>query len=260
MGGKKQKSMHKIQRLGEINYNRYGSKMTIIEYIDYANIIVEFENGYKTHSTYRAFKRGEIKNPYDKTVFGVGFIGEGKYPCIINNKILAPSYATWREMLKRCYYIKHHKTQPTYNDCIVCDEWHNYQNFAKWYDENYYEIEGQSMCLDKDILYKGNKIYSPETCVFVPKDINSLFTKRQNDRGTYPIGVNYHIYRRKFQVSCNYKGKSIYLGLYDDITTAFNVYKNYKEKIIKSLADEYKNKIPKKLYDALYNYKVEITD
>jgi len=260
MNKRKQNYIHKLQRIGEINYNKYGSKMTIIEYTNYANITVEFSNKYRVNTNYNAFKNGEIKSPYDKSAFGIGFIGEGKYSCTINGNTCTKNFIVWNQMLERCYYVKFQKIQPTYIGCTVCEEWHNFQNFAKWYDNNYYEIEGQKMALDKDILIKGNKVYSPDTCVFVPHDINALFTKRQNDRGEYPIGVSYHIHRNKFQVSCNYKGKSIYLGLHNDITIAFNVYKNYKEKIIKSIADEYKNKIPQRLFNALYNYKVDITD
>lgn len=80
-------------------------------------------------------------------------------------------------MLERCYSARYQERKPTYKGCSVCDEWLNYQNFAKWYDDNYYEIKGEIMCLDKDILVKGNKIYSPENCVFVPNYINVLFAR-----------------------------------------------------------------------------------
>ena len=81
----------------------------------------------------------------------------------------------------------------------VCKEWMSYENFKNWFDNNYYEIDGEIMCLDKDILFKNNTIYSPKTCVFTPKRINNLFTKRQNDRGDYYIGVTYHKKTGKFE-------------------------------------------------------------
>ena len=93
-------------------------------------------------------------------------------------------------MLTRCYSDKYKKKKPTYEDCKVYEELLNFQNFAKWDSENYYEIEGETMCLDKDILVKHNKIYSPETCVYVPNTINVLFTKSDKIRGNTPIGVN----------------------------------------------------------------------
>ena len=169
-------------------------------------------------------------------------------------------------MLQRCHDEKYHKKQPTYIDCEVSEEWLNYQNFAEWYYNNYYEIEGEKMCLDKDILHKGNKIYSSDNCVFVPNNINVLFTKSDKARGKYPIGVTYHKQARKFMAQCNVydfeenKIKRKNLGLYDSSQQAFESYKQFKEKNIKEVANYYKDKIPSKLYDSLYNYEVDIND
>lgn len=122
------------------------------------------------------------------------------------------------------------------------------------------------MCLDKDILYKGNKVYSPKNCVFVPEKINILFIKSNKSRGGYPIGVSYHKQNRKFVAKCSIydfkenKQKLIYLGCYDTPEKAFKAYKQFKEKHIKKVADYYKDKIPNKLYQAMYDYEVEITD
>ena len=169
-------------------------------------------------------------------------------------------------MLKRCYDEEYHKKEPTYIDCEVCEEWLNYQNFAKWFYKNYYEISNEKMCLDKDILIKGNKIYSPQTCIFVPNRINNLFVKSNNTRGEYPIGISYH--KRKSGNDClrvditltNGKRKLLGLFSFNEIEKAFIYYKTEKEKIIKQVADEYKDLIPIELYDAMYKYEVEITD
>lgn len=164
-------------------------------------------------------------------------------------------------MIRRCYDNKYKLKHPTYKDCTVCDEWYNYQNFAKWYDENYYLIDNEEMNLDKDILYKGNKIYSPRTCVFVPQNINKLFTKTDKLRGEYPIGISYNKKDSIYVVHCNDgNGNLIYLGCSPNNNKLFKIYKEFKEKIIKQVADKYKNKIPQKLYDAMYKYKVEVID
>ena len=169
-------------------------------------------------------------------------------------------------MLKRCYDSKLHEKYPTYIDCEVDKKWLDYQNFAKWYENNYYEIEGQKMTLDKDILCKGNKIYSPETCIFVPERINTLFIKCDSTRGEYPIGVNYRKRDKIFQANCRIydfkenKSKPKFLGYYETVEQAFEVYKQFKEKYIKEIADYYKEQIPKKLYDGMCKYQVEITD
>lgn len=169
------------------------------------------------------------------------------------------AYKLWRSMLSRCYDTYKRKYY-NYIDCTVCEEWHNFQNFAKWYENNYYKIEGIMMNLDKDILIKGNKVYNPETCMFVPQNVNVLFTKSNKIRGLYPIGVS--LYRgNKYKSTCSDgKGKSLNLGYFITIDDAFDRYKSYKEKLIKDIANGYKDKIPTKLYDAMMEYTVDIKD
>ena len=186
-------------------------------------------------------------------------MGEGKYISRLNgNK--TNCYNAWHDMLRRCYSEETHKKMKTYIGCSVCDEWHNYQNFAKWYDLNFYLIDKQTMCLDKDIIHKGNKIYSPENCVFAPNNINCMFTKTDAKRGEYPIGVRLSSKNRYSSVCCDGSKKGICVGYYGTPELAFNAYKLFKEHVIRSVADKYKNEIPFKLYDAMYNYIVEITD
>ena len=174
-------------------------------------------------------------------------------------------YTTWHNMMVRCYDKKFHEKRSTYKNCKVSDEWLNFQNFAKWFNDNYYEVEGEKMCLDKDILIKHNKVYSPETCVFVPQAINLLFVKCDRNRGKSVIGTHYDK-NGKYQVNCHLinpgtsKSKGEYLGIYETQEKAFEIYKYYKEKNIKEVADYFKEQIPQKLYDALYNYEVEIDD
>ena len=117
---------------------------------------------------------------------------------------------------------------------------------------------------NKDILCKGNKVYSRKTCIFVPQRINLLFTKRDNDRGDTPIGVT-PTSSGNYQVRCNNGyGKLIPLGVYSTKKEAFQVYKEYKEKVIKEVIDSYEGKIPEPYYsrlrEAMYNYEVEIDD
>ena len=257
----------KIDRTGEKGINTFGSEMIIIEYRNTMDIDVYFpEYDWIAKGTqYGNFKNGNIKCPYEKRYYEVGYIGEGEYKVCENGKITRV-YSTWNNMLKRCYDEKYHEKQPTYINCEVCDELHNFQNFGKWFDENYYEVEGEKMCLDKDILVKHNKIYSPETCIFVPERINTLFTKCDRSRGESVIGTNYHKRDKVYQAYCNLinpktgKSKRKYLGYYDTQEKAFQVYKYYKEKNIKQIADYYFGRIPDKLYNAMYNYEVEITD
>ena len=257
----------KIDRTGEERVNSFGSKMAIVGYRTRMDINVYFPeyNWTAKHVQYNDFKEGNIKCPYERRVYGVGYLGEGKYKTTENGK-KTKCYRTWYDMLRRCYDEKNLKRNPTYIDSEVCDKWLNFQEYGKWFEGNYYEIEGERMCLDKDILIKHNKIYSPDTCVFVPHNINVLFTKRDKMRGKYPIGVHYNKRDEKFQAYCRIydfkenKSKNKYLGLYDTVEQAFEVYKQFKEQNIKEVADHYKDQISEKLYQALYDYQVEITD
>lgn len=250
--------MEFTDRIGEKKYNTHGTLMKIIEYKNSKNVLIEFqdEHKYRTIVRYGDFKKGEIRNPYDKTILGIGYLGEGKYSKKINRK----PYEVWKKMIQRCYDPYELNRRHGYIDCFVCEEWHCFQNFAQWYEKNCYEIGNEKMCLDKDILYKGNKIYSPETCVFVPNKINVLFTKTDAKRGEYPIGVSF--LRGKLEVQCCDGNKNKYIGLFkiNQVREAWLCYKLNKELVIQSIADEYKDLIPKKLYEALYEYEVEIND
>ena len=257
-------NMNKINRIGETSINNFGNKMTIIEYYNNKNSTIQFDNGYISYNKkYIDFLRGKIKSPYDKSVYNIGYLGEGRFETTADNKPTI-QYLYWKYMLMRCYDGEMIKKEPTYIGCTVCDDWLNFQNFAEWFDQNYYEIENERMCLDKDILVKRNKIYSPQNCVFVPIRINNLFTKCDARRGDLPIGVRYDKARNKYASGCNTYlnkiNKYINLGRFNNPIKAFEVYKEFKENHIKQVAEEYKLYIPKSLYDALYNYKVEITD
>lgn len=253
------------ERLNEANINNQGCLMKIIEYENCRNIIVEFQDEYKArvHTDYRAFKNGGVKNPYHPTVYGVGVIGN-KYPRSINGKH-TKEYDVWVSMLARCYSKKKKEKQPTYRDVSCCSEWFLYDNFYEWLhkQKNYKKwSNNKHWHLDKDIIVKGNKIYSPKTCCLVPENVNALFIKRESCRGELPIGVTK--WQNKFYAHCDnpFAKKVDYLGAHDTQLEAFRVYKEYKEGIIKQVAQiEYdKNNIIKECYDAMMNYEVRITD
>lgn len=236
-----------LNREGETSINNDGLKMMIVFSQGSRNISVEFENGYiAKNRTYNDFKKGEIKNKLYPSIYNVGYEGVGiysskKYPII---------YTKWTDTLKRCYSISTQERQPTYKNCSVDERWHNFQNFAKWFEHNY--KEGYE--LDKDILIKGNKVYSPETCCFVPHEINSLFLKYDSTRGCCPIGVT--------KVGNKFKArlKRLDLGTFDTELEAFQAYKIAKELWIKEVADKWQPYIEPKVYYAMYAYEVEITD
>lgn len=219
---------------------------------------VEFDDAYRyvAKTEYKHCKSGGIKNPYHKTLYGVGFMGVGKYTSKENGKT-TKHYQTWCNMFTRCYNPQYFKKTKAYVGCEVCEEWHNFQNFAKWYEDNYYEVDGETMCLDKDILVKGNKVYSPEACVFVPERINTLFVNHTSSKGKHKIGVVKNNTSGLYVARCTTSdGKYYHLGSYLTEDEAFVKYKIAKEKLVKQIATLYKDSIPNKLYMALTKYEV----
>lgn len=251
------------EMVGMMNKNTMGTMMRIIEYNGWDNLIVEFldEHKFKIRTTYQSFINGCVRNPYDKSIYGVGYIGEGVYSCTNTPKI----YNTWNSMLARCYNPKNKNHINAYKDCKVDERFHNLQDFGLWFDENYYEVGNERMTLDKDILYKGNKIYSPDTCIFTPIRINNLFGNNSIRRGEYLKGVTFCKRAQKYMARCwiideNNNRKNIGLGYYETEIEAFNAYKTFKEQYIKIVAKEYYGKIPERLFNALIRYKIDIND
>lgn len=185
-------------------------------------------------------------------ICGVGYRGYTGVDC------KSESYIKWRDMMNRCYNKKFHERQPQYIGCTVCEEWHNYSNFKMWYEKNKYGTE--SLDLDKDILFKGNTIYSPETCCIVPHFINTLFLCGKKSRGNLPLGVHLDKDKGKYRAELSCFGKVIKLGTFNDSFTAFDRYKEYKEKFIKDIAERYRDKIPYKVYRAMMEWEIEIDD
>ena len=165
------------------------------------------------------------RNKRKRKVYGVGIYDMTN--CDKN------SLNSWRRMLFRCYNDTYNKS---YKGCEVCNEWKLLSNFSKWYNDNC--IEGWH--LDKDILGNG-KLYSPETCCFVPIEINSTITTGNKDGVTFANG--------KWQSACGKK----YIGRYESKSAAIRAYKEYKQKRVTQVADKYKSLLPIKVYNALIN-------
>lgn len=191
-----------------------------------------------------------------KLVHGVG-INDRTYPAKIGGKH-TKEYVLWKAMLGRCYSEKVHVKKPTYIGCTVSDNFKNYTYFFEWCQVQigFFEIGYQ---LDKDILSNGkDKIYSENTCVFLPNSINSLLLKSAAIRGNLPIGVSKK--GNNYRVRCNVNGSEKYLGTFSTPELAFNAYKTFKEAYIKELAEKYKDTIDSRAYQALLNHEVSIDD
>lgn len=164
----------------------------------------------------------------------------------------------WRRMLKRCYgNPERHKA---YKDCIVCEEWHKFSNFQKWFNAHKDEYR-EGYHLDKDILVPLNTTYSPNTCCFVPRRINNLIIGIRN-KGIYKTGVCCRNGTFGAQLCKSEPREHIWLGTYNTEEEAYKAYITAKEAYIKEVATDYYNRgeISERVYNALMNYKVKITD
>ena len=235
-------------------------KCFIIDYRSHREVTVLFhEPMFAVVCRMDHLRNGLVYNPYARLTEGVGYIGVGKYSPS-NDK---EAYTMWQGILMRSYSERYVSKKPTYKGVTVCDEWHSFQNFAEWcYTQKYFKAEdnnGRPYHLDKDILCKGNKVYQPNSCRIVPQFINSLVVTSKGSRGDHPIGVSYREGDSKYEAYYN-ADKRVHLGLFKTSEEAFQAYKTAKEAYIKEVAERWKGKIDDKVYQALLEWKIEITD
>ena len=257
-----------MKYLNEVNYKDCVGKVCksnlsgdfkILKYNDTANVEIQFTNtGFETVARLNNIRNGKVKDPYSPSVFGVGVTGT-KYPITVDD-VITKEYDLWHSMLTRCYSDSFKKKRPTYEGCKVSNNFKSYEYFYEWCHKQV-GFGNQGWHLDKDLLVKGNNVYSEDSCVFIPQEVNSLLTKRTASRGEHLIGVYWHKRNKAFvgMVSKN-KGKQEHLGYFATEIEAFNAYKVAKEAFIKELANKWKSQIDPRAYDALMSYEVDIDD
>ena len=246
----------KIQ-VGDIFDTKNYGKLVVLEYKGHLDVIVKFiDTGYETTTRANELRKGEVRDRSLPSVCGVGIIGNGiTRVCGVETR----DYQLWKSMLCRCYDEKYSNKYPTYKDCEVSDNFKYFPYFKDWCSkQTWFGKEGWQ--LDKDILVKGNKVYSEDTCCFVPKDLNSLLTHRKKDKGLYPVGVSYKPRINRYIAQIRKFKENIHLGCFATPEEAFCAYKEAKEAYIKEVAELYKDRIDPRVYEALMKYVVEITD
>ena len=245
--------------VGQVCKSKSSGYFKVLKYNDSGNVEIQFlSTGFKMFARLGDIKNGEVKDKYLPSVYGVGIVG-AKYPTKIDG-VLAKEYALWAHMLQRCYCEKYHFKKPTYLECEVSENFKNYSFFYEWC-QNQIGFDNKDWQLDKDLLIKGNKVYSENTCIFIPRELNQTLTKANLIRGEYPIGVCFDKVKNKFVVYVGLNSpKRKYLGAFDTELDAFNTYKIAKENHIKDLANKWKGKIDPRAYEALVKYEVNIDD
>ena len=218
--------------VGKICKSKSSGDFKIVKYNNNTNVQIQFLNtGYETVARLDHIKSGCIKDPYVQSVYGVGIIG-AKY-LVSDGGIDTKDYALWKRMLTRCYSDAYRKKRPTYEGCKVSDNFKNYEYFYEWCHKQI-GFGNQGWHLDKDLLIKGNKVYSEDSCVFIPSEINTLLIKCTASRGKHPVGVYWSKTHKAFvaQVNKN-KGKQERLGFFKTEIEAFKAYKQAKEAFVK---------------------------
>ena len=248
---------HKLLYEGE-SFDTFYGVLTITKYDNAKNITVKFNTtGYETVTRLDHILSGQVKDKLLPSVVGVGITGD---EVVSRDGKLTQEYLVWKSMLLRCYDKEVKMKQPTYIECRASENFKFLEYFSKWCNKQI-GFKNNNWQLDKDILVKGNKIYSEDTCCFVPMEINVALTKSDKSRGKYLVGVTLNKqgtgYVARVQVG---GGKRKHLGTYATQTLAFAAYKQGKEDYIKSLANKWKDQIDPRVYEALMGYQVEITD
>ena len=245
--------------VGKVCKSLNSGDFKIVKCNDSKNVEIQFlKTGFETTAQLGHIKSGKVKDKHLPSVFGVGVLGT-KYPSSVNS-VQTKEYTLWCNMLKRCYSDTIKKKQPTYEGCEVSENFKSYEYFYEWcHSQIGFGVDGFE--IDKDLLIKGNKVYSESTCVFLPSEINTILIKSTASRGKHLIGVCWSKTHKAFmaQVSKN-KGKQEYLGCFNTEIEAFNAYKVAKEAFIKEQVNKWKLQIDERAYEALMNYTVEITD
>ena len=241
--------------VGKVFDSRNYGKFTVLAYNGTNDVLIKFlDTGYETSVSSNQVRTGSVLDCRKPTVCGVGVVGSKLSKVELESKV----YKTWRRIISRCYNLSLVEKHPTYKDCTVSNDFLYYPTFKDWYFNQPSHIN-EGWVIDKDLLCRdGFKIYSPDTCVILPPEINSLLTNTKAKRGDLPIGVRLH--RRKYKVSIGRDNKDCYLGCYSTIEEAFTVYKKAREDYLKVKADKYKDQLCERAYNALYNYEVKITD
>ena len=202
---------YEIEIIGNVKVG-YGGKSRV-KFLDKYGAEIECSNDYMYNGT--------LKNPYHPSVFGIGYLGEHGLGTGINN---IKSYKIWKHMLERAYDPKYHERFPTYKNVTVCEEWLCFANFDKWFSKNY--IEGYH--LDKDLMQGDveNKVYSPETCVFLPTFVNSFIINKNSNNTSGIMGVSWNKPSKQWMVTLfdSERKVNVNLGRYDSLDKAKEVY------------------------------------
>jgi len=232
------------KHIGEKHITNEGHELTVIEGgSKYGYCTIQIEK-WISEKNYGNIKAGKIRYPYHKSIFSIGYIGVGSYNYINFKK----AYNVWVAMIQRCHEKKRLKIRPDYIEVEISKEWYNFQIFAEWFEKHY--IEGWQ--IDKDLLSGSKKMYSKDTCCFLPPELNVFLQKKQKNNTSGKLGVFWNKKRKKWASSIGLK----HLGFFNNIEDAAVAYRKAKKEKLLMLIEKYSNKLEQRALKALKNLKI----
>lgn len=244
--------------VGKIFPSAYDGDMEIIEVLGAGKCKVKFLNNDNVKETWiKSVTDGEVRDLERRPIYKVGVMDTKGY--LKKGTPKPKDYSVWNGMIQRCYNENTRSTLMTYKDVEVSDDFKMFSKFKVWYEQQIgYDQEGWH--LDKDVLSLDNKVYSAETCVLIPPDINCLITNNKSVRGELPVGVTYNCTKTRYRARIQKQTGWVSLGTYDHPEEAFLAYKQAKEDYIKDVAEKWKGDIDIRVYNALMNWEININD
>lgn len=242
--------------VGGIYETNNSGKIEILDIVNSRKVSIRFmDTGFEKFTDSRLIRKGIVKdNSLSYNSCGAKLDEAGK-----KEGVTSKAYVLWSSMLDRCYSTKMHKKRPRYSVCDVSEYFKTFSKFSDWCNkQTSFGVDGFD--LDKDLIIKGNSVYSEHTCCFLPQEINKSLQKTNKLRGELPIGVCFDKTRGKYRASIKRYGKHINLGRFECKFEAFQTYKVAKEAYLKELAEKWKGKIDNRAYEALMKYEVSIDD
>lgn len=231
----------------------YGN-IEIINYQNSDNVEIKFvDTGYITTVTMQRLINGSVKDKLSPSVFNVGIVGY-RYPITINGRLVL-EYNLWRSMLARCYNANFHIKNHSYKGCSVSENFKSYEYFYEWCHRQI-GFGKTGWHLDKDLLFKGNKVYSEDTCVFLPSEINGALIHNENSNRSLPTSVVMNT-SNNFYSRFSINGFTQYIGTFDTPEEAFLAYKQAKEQYLQHLAYKYEESLDPRAFNALLYYSVD---
>ena len=247
----------KVKYEGKIFQTGESGDLIVLEYINYKMVKVKFLNtGNISVVKASDLRKGEAKDKSASRIQNQGIVGSDVLDVGYSN---TKEYIHWQCMLQRCYSDKYQSRGASYKGCSMSENFKYFPYFKEWCSKQV-GFGNKGWELDKDILIKGNKIYSEDTCCFVPQEVNLIFGNNPKNRSTTPIGVQFIKSSGKYRAIICKNTKSQHISCHNTAEDAFYAYKQVKEDYIKEIANKWKDQIDPRVYEALMKYEVEITD